>query len=703
MRHIQTSSGFTLVEVLVISPIIILFIGSFIALLVNLTGESLVTRERNVAIYDSQTALDDIKADVSQATGFLTSTGPLTSPQGKNDSGTAFTDTNSSAADTLIIKKAATSKTTNDSSREPIYLGAGSCDSRNPIYSYYVVYFVADDPETTDTADRALFKRTILPAQVACATPVQKGSCKAAGSGVCQTRDERLVGGIPDTVAGFDVKYYSNGVGPTETGAGTATDVSVSMSVAKQAAGNSINYGSEARTSSSNIQPVSGRTLDSGTPGTPGAPVAPIYAPVTWTRNNTGSEPYKTTFSWAKVGNATGYIARYAYNGAAPTEQAVGLSDTPNFGFTLPHRKSGIDYFEVKVVTPNGTVSYGTPTTLPPSIPNWNECTFSGQGAWNNYGTYYSSNTFTTAGFTKTSSKIVGLKGLVKGTTLNVPICTLPVGFRPKFAGEKLIFQVASANGSNWGRIDVFANGDVVPVQGNTEWFSLDGIMFLADDSTNTWTVPSGGNQGWQSSWSNYGPGHATLRQTVDSQGRRHVQGLGAYNGAAPNGYSMTNTGFGSSATLHYPAMSGGPGIVQILTNGQVVTRSSAASYQSLQLIYRPSGATGWQNMPFSSGWTNYNNGFPTMQCHKGVDDVVIVQGLIAHPSDGNGAYIGDTGPCGRFSSGEGIGVKDRLLLSPWTSNEAPGRIDMVNGVSLLSQGTASGWTSLDGIHFIAD
>src|SRR6476660_8290032 len=89
MQHIRAkSAGFTLVEVLVISPIIILFIGSFIALLVNLTGESLVARERNLTVHDTQAALDQIQTDIGSATGFLAttaSTPTLRAPQGVND------------------------------------------------------------------------------------------------------------------------------------------------------------------------------------------------------------------------------------------------------------------------------------------------------------------------------------------------------------------------------------------------------------------------------------------------------------------------------------------------------------------------------------------------------------------------------------------------------------------------------------------
>lgn len=698
------SRGFTLVEVLVISPIIILFIGAFLAMLVSLTGESLVVREKNTAAYDTQSALDDIEASISQAITFLPTTGTVPIPQGKDNStstGTPFTNEVSGEPNTLIIRSAATTARPSDASRELIYMGAGACDSRNPLYTYFTIYFTALDPDTSDTTDRALYKRTILPQTPACRTAWQRGSCDVSRMTshptICKARDEKLASGV----AAFDIQYFigSSATPVADSQAASATDVSVNLELSKQVAGSPVEYSGTVRANSLNVQ-----TSESPT----GAVTPPANPQIDWTRNNNGPNPYRTTFTWPSVGNANsnpGYLFRYRLNGGAWVEQGVAQSANPSFNVEATARKQTIDV-EVDVVSSNGTYPYGTRSAA--AIPNWNDCQFSGQGAWNNYGTYYGNNVYTTAGYTRTSSGIVGLKGLVKGTTLNVPICTLPEGFRPKFAGEKLIFQVPSANGANWGRIDIFPNGDIVPVQGNTEWFSLDGILFMSDSSNTTWTTLS-----WQNGWANYntlygGTAHATLRTTLDSQGRRHVQGLGGYSGTSPN-VPMAAPGGAPNRTLHYPAMSGGPGIVQPASGGSILSRSSPTSYQSLQLVYRLAGATGWQNMPFSSGWTNYDaTNWPTMQCHRGADDVVIIQGLIRHPTDGNGTYIGDTSPCGRFRTPNGLatgtsGVEDRLLLSPWTSNEAPGRIDLVNGTSLLSQGTAAGWTALDGFHFIAD
>lgn len=688
------SRGFTLVEVLIISPIIILFIGAFLALLVGLTGESLVVREKNTAAYDTQSALDDIEASIGQAITFLPTTDTVPIPQGKDNStsaGTPFTNETTNEPNTLIIRSAATTSRPSDPARELIYMGAGACDSKNPLYTYFTIYFTALDLDTAgDTADKALYKRTILPQNPACRTAWQRGSCDVSRmtshSSVCKARDEKLVSGIST----FDIQYYigNSTTAVPDSQAASATDVSVNLGVSKQVAGSPVQYTGTVRANSLNIQ-----TSESPT----GAVTPPANPQISFSRNNDGPNPYRSTFSWPSVGNASSYLFRYRLNGGSWVEQTVAQTANPSFNVEATARKQTIDV-ELDVVSSSGTYPYGSRSA--PAIPNWNECTF--QNGWHNYRDNYGGNTYTTGGYTRTSSGIVGLKGLVRGGPVGSTICTLPAGFRPKFAGEKLIFQVASANGGNWGRVDVEADGRIVAVQGGNDWFSLDGILFMSDSSNTTWTS----THTWQNGWSGYGAGHSTLRSTVDSQGRRHVQGLGSYpSTAAPNGVAMTNigTGTGPSATLHYPAMAGGPGIVQVQSNGNIVTRSSPNSYQQLQLVYRNAFATGWQNMPFSSGWTNYLNGFPTMQCHRGTDDVVIVQGLIRHPGGGNGTYIGDTSPCGRFSSGQPTGQADRLILSPWMSNETTGRIDMVNGVSLLSQSTQDPWTALDGIHFIAD
>jgi hypothetical protein len=662
--------GLTLIEVLVVAPLIILLIGALVVSISNLTGDSLYTQEKNTSAYNVQSALDDIDISVRYATEFLSTTGTVTAPQGRDDTtGAPFTyNSSTDTYDTLIFSTAATDKSIYDPTRELVYKGTGGCLTSNPLYLYTTVYFV-------NPTSKSLYKRTILPAPGAlCRTVAQKNSCATVSGTHCVTRDELLL----DNVKSLKIEYLATPGSSTTTTPEQARVAVVTITRSTTGAGENVDYAGTLRASRLNVS-IANETTTVENPA------------VTGVTNSANAG--KAVFSWPASNNATGYNISYRIDGGSWQN---GPQNTTQTSYTRDKltRKQTVE-LRVQALTSNGNFYYTNDTV---TIPGWYDCTFSGLGQWNNYGAWYGSNTFTTAGFTKTSSKIVGLKGLVKGTTLGVPICTLPVDFRPRFSGERLIFQVASGNGSNWGRIDVMPNGDIIPQAGNTEWFSLDGIMFVADDSSYTWTTRS-----WQNSWSNYGGTGSVLRSTTDSQGRVHVQGLGRYPGTSPNVVMTSGLSGAASGTLHIPAFSGSnAGIVQVNPSGQVLSRSSPYDYQSLQLMYRPS-SLGWQNMPFSSGWTNYNNGFPTMRCHRGSDDIVVVQGLIRHPGGGNGAYIGDTSPCGRFSSGKGIGFEDRLLLSPWTSNEAPGRIDMINGVSLLSQGTADGWTALDGIHFIAD
>src|SRR3954469_24566042 len=111
MRSIsQTSSksrsrGFTLIEVLIIAPIVVLVIGGFVALIMAMVGDVLLTRDQNVMAYETQDALDRIEQDTRIGTQFLNTSRTLTSPQGSDDDIAAFSST-----DSLIIGALATDK-----------------------------------------------------------------------------------------------------------------------------------------------------------------------------------------------------------------------------------------------------------------------------------------------------------------------------------------------------------------------------------------------------------------------------------------------------------------------------------------------------------------------------------------------------------------------------------------------------------------
>lgn len=97
------------------------------------------------------------------------------------------------------------------------------------------------------------------------------------------------------------------------------------------------------------------------------------------------------------------------------------------------------------------------------------------QNGWGWYGYSYQ-----TPQYTKAADDIVTLRGLLRGGTATngTVIATLPAGYRPS-AVE--IFDVASTDG-NWGRVDVFPNGDVVVRDFiNPTWVALESISFIAE------------------------------------------------------------------------------------------------------------------------------------------------------------------------------------------------------------------------------
>lgn len=715
MRYMRNNSGFTLVEVLVISPIVILFIGMFIALLVTLTGESLIVRERNVAVHDTQAALDDIQADISQATNFLSTTGPLQTPQGKNDANAAFTNTNVDGGgnplpDSLIIKKAATTKNPADPSRKLIYLGAGDCDAKNPPLTYTVIYFVDLDTDTANETDKALYKRTILPSASACATPWQRGTCKrdqlSTYPTLCQTYDERLVGGIET----LTVSYFANGT--SLTGPTGANDASITIGVSKQVAGSSINYSSSIRTASPNIEALSsqssgtsGSTNGDGSSGSGGNP--PANAPIQFSRTNAAPYPYRTTITWSRVGNApNGYTAKYRIAGG--TEQSATIAQpaegtAPSLAIDATARKQSVQLTELKVLTTTGTVDYGSLPTIP-NIPSWNECAMPNNG-WRNYGSVYND-----MGYTKTTTGIVGLKGLITDGAIGSTVCTLPVGFRPT---EHIIVQQPATTGSSdrAARVDIFPDGRItIPItpygsSGTSNWVSLDGLMFVTSSANPTWT-----NNSYNSSWYfyDYNDGYGRLKSWKDGLGRTWVQGI-ATGGSQNAAMSYLPTAHAPDGGMHYPMYSNSaPNAVNFMAAGdnRMLSRVSGSYLGTNAVFYASTG--GKYALPLYNGWTNYNYGWTTAQCYKGSDDIVILQGLVNNGNPAAGGLTNISGCAGGGSAAMSTGknaILGGVAYSGGAGVDNAYRIDLVtdNYMYPYGGGASSGWTSLDGLHYIAN
>lgn len=207
-------AGFTLVEMLVIAPIVILLIGTIIYAIVQLTGEALAERSSAQLMGNVQSALNRIEEDTKISGAYLaTNNVPLTSPQGY-DNGTQNFASVSGNGNMLILNTFATTANPNNPSRSLVYLAnmPNACGStnlpQNQVMTVNTVYFTKLNTTTNSTElwrrtlaiDGYLTKDCITPA------PWQRPSCAPGMTGtMCVTQDEKLLSGISE----FTIEYFN--------------------------------------------------------------------------------------------------------------------------------------------------------------------------------------------------------------------------------------------------------------------------------------------------------------------------------------------------------------------------------------------------------------------------------------------------------------------------------------------------------------
>ncbi|AHB41981.1 hypothetical protein RAAC3_TM7C00001G0111 [Candidatus Saccharibacteria bacterium RAAC3_TM7_1] len=308
----RISSGFTLVEMLIIAPIVILFIGGFVSLLVALTGDSLKRHAQNIMTYETQAALEDIETNAAKATSFLMTTGTLQDKQGKGDTGgTAFTNTSSGAPDTLIFTSPATTKNPYDATRGLVYTGSGTCDSTKPVYAYTSVYFV--------NSSGTIYKRTILPTGSTCATPYQQGSCSEAimsssPPAYCQVKDEQLLSDVTD----FSVQYLdSSGASIASSNATEAKAVNISISTSKSVAGKVVSYTGSSQSAAQGLARITNLATN------------PSFENNTTGWNALGGSTFTQDASWSVTGSKSALLT--ASSGSNDSAAQLGGYDNATF------------------------------------------------------------------------------------------------------------------------------------------------------------------------------------------------------------------------------------------------------------------------------------------------------------------------------------------------------------------------------------
>lgn len=251
----RRDQGFTLIEILIIAPIVIVALSGFIALMVSIVGKVMLVRDQGAMAYDAQNVLDQIEEDARLSAKFLTTTGTLPLPQGSDNNYTGTAAFSSSTANTLILNALATDRNPRNSGRQLVYYDnqpnpCGTTQTFNRVFSTQVIYFVYNN---------TLWRRTYVPpydnntsapdANTICSsvTPWQQDSCSPGYTSTqCQTNDEQMM----NNVSSLTVNYYATPNSTTDlgpAGASSATTIQVTIVGTQTTAGKTFTYTASTR------------------------------------------------------------------------------------------------------------------------------------------------------------------------------------------------------------------------------------------------------------------------------------------------------------------------------------------------------------------------------------------------------------------------------------------------------------------------
>ena len=675
---------------LIVAPIVILALGGFISLMVNMVGDVMATHDENAMMYDIQDALTRIEDDVNISNQFMLSSGTLPSPQGSNSNFTgtaAFT----SSANSLVLSTFSTTRNPIDPLREIVYFKGqpNPCDNTktvNPILYSKVIYFINNG---------SLWRRTYIPdhntdatadAQTVCAAPWQQNSCSPGYSASrCKANDVKVMSDI----SAMTVNYYDSPGSTTDLGpsnAENATSIKVTLTGSKTAAGRTVAVALSMRAQKLNVNAKELPPIAFNFTAEPSdVDVIPTEGSTTFnSATNINAATYQWQIStnggtsWANVTNGANYSGATTKDLTVSNFTTTWNSATGTYG--------GWNGYAYRVLaTYSGQTLTSEAATL--RVSNWKPIEYLDD--WTDYlGSY------NTIGVTKTSAGVVRLKGLVRKPTAVTQydvIGILPAGYRPS---GRLIFQTSTSPGEA-GRIDIYPTGEIVYIFGSASWMSLESIGYIPAGTSYTRTGLT-----FTNGWTNYGSPFENASYSVDSIGRVHVQGL-VRPGTITNGTQIaTNFTTRPSRYMHVPARSDPQGSIGVDQSLGIVAKGpgTANGYLALHTMWYPSSFAGWTNVAtLQNGWIAHDGGafFTSPGYAKGSDGLVRFKGLIRNGNTANGTVI--------FTLPAGFRPSARVLTDAVCNPNVECRVDVLANGNVELYSSDAGWTSLDNVTFLAE
>lgn len=229
--------GFTLVELLVITPIIILAVAGTVALLINLVAENAITNAENAASAEVQNALNEIQNSLSSSSTLLTRDSDLNaSDASKSDYPAGPASSEKPFAGAYII-----GKTHDQVADGPAFIAndPNDCSSpdkvKNSIRPTNTIYFAQDT-----TSSKTDLKRRVITATspAICGASIIRQSCKITSPPSGCAEDAILA----KDVVRFQPRYYTSSGSEINdlSNLSNATAVSIELIIKRSVAGKDV-------------------------------------------------------------------------------------------------------------------------------------------------------------------------------------------------------------------------------------------------------------------------------------------------------------------------------------------------------------------------------------------------------------------------------------------------------------------------------
>lgn len=241
MRHTLTNNqkGFTLVEVAVVAPLMILVALSIVAILITLVSSTVAPNAKAILMQQQEKAFDTLENDINNSSGLIS-----TLPANFSDSMSNDYASPPSGTTVLRVKGYDQIKNPGDTSGTkviPAFKDTGTCSnitdlSASNIAPTVVIYFVKNN---------ILYRRTLVE-DVASATCGAKLARETGCAQASCTQDVQLVQG--DSIQAFTITYYTTVTGSTTTADPTAAkSARITITSSINAGGDSIQYTASVR------------------------------------------------------------------------------------------------------------------------------------------------------------------------------------------------------------------------------------------------------------------------------------------------------------------------------------------------------------------------------------------------------------------------------------------------------------------------